>query len=200
MTKLEFLERLKTRLQGLPNNEIEERLNFYGEMIDDKIEDGVLEEKAVEEVGNIDDIVAQILGDYSILKLATQKIKSRRRLKSSEIALLAVGSIVWLPLLISALAVVFSLYVSVWAIIISLWAVFGSFVATSVACLPFGAFHIILGNTPSGFFIISACTVLAGLSIFTFFACKYITKFTILLTKKFSLNIKNSLIKKEKVQ
>ena len=200
MTKLEFLIRLKDRLNGLPENEKEERVNFYAEIIDDKIEDGLLEEKAVEEVGKIDDIVAQILADYSIIQLATQKIKRNRRLKSSEIVLLSVGSIVWLPLLISAIAVAFSLYASVWAILVSLWAVFGSFVATSIASLPFGIVYFVLGNLPVGLFIISASSVLAGLSIFTFFACKYLTALTLLVTKKVLTKIKSSLLKKECAQ
>ena len=60
MNKSEFLSELRTRLKGLPQNEIEERLSFYGEAIDDRIEEGVPEEDAVLEIGSIDDIVAQI--------------------------------------------------------------------------------------------------------------------------------------------
>ena len=75
MTKTEFLNRLKDKLKGLPDSEITERLNFYGEMIDDKIEDGILEEKAVGEVGDIDEIVAKVLDEISIFELAKQKIK-----------------------------------------------------------------------------------------------------------------------------
>ena len=39
MNKQEFLMRLREGLSGLPQNEIEERLTFYSEMIDDRIEE-----------------------------------------------------------------------------------------------------------------------------------------------------------------
>ena len=45
MTKNEFISRLRARLSGLPKDEIRERLAFYGEMIDDRIEEGLSEEE-----------------------------------------------------------------------------------------------------------------------------------------------------------
>ena len=39
MTKQEFLAELRRGLSGLPQNDIEERLNFYSEMIDDRMEE-----------------------------------------------------------------------------------------------------------------------------------------------------------------
>ena len=47
MNKEEFLNSLRKRLKGLPNNEIEERISFYSEMIDDRVEEGMSEEEAI---------------------------------------------------------------------------------------------------------------------------------------------------------
>ena len=47
MNKLEFIAELRDRLSGLPQGEVEERLSFYSEMIDDRMEDGVSEKEAV---------------------------------------------------------------------------------------------------------------------------------------------------------
>ena len=47
MSKNEFLYKLKKKLRGVPKNELEERLNFYSEMIDDRIEDGMDEKEAI---------------------------------------------------------------------------------------------------------------------------------------------------------
>lgn len=44
MTKREFTVRLGSMLSGLPKRDIDERISFYCEMIDDKIEDGMSEE------------------------------------------------------------------------------------------------------------------------------------------------------------
>ena len=51
MRKQEFLVQLRKGLSGLPQDEIEERLTFYEEMLDDRIEEGLSEEQAVLAVG-----------------------------------------------------------------------------------------------------------------------------------------------------
>ena len=196
MTKFEFLELLKNRLQGLPQGEINERVNFYSEMIDDKIEDGILAENQVEKIGDIDDIVSQILADVPLFKIAAKRIKPKRRLSTVEIILLTLGSPVWLSLLISLFAVIFSVYVSVWAVIISLWAIFVSLLACAVGLIPAGVIFIVQRYGYSGLASVGVALFCAGISIFFFFGCKYITKRTILLTKKISLSIKTHLIKR----
>ena len=47
MTKIKFLLSLHDKLSGLPQDEVEERLNFYSEMIEDRIEEGFSEEDAL---------------------------------------------------------------------------------------------------------------------------------------------------------
>ena len=47
MKKQEFITKLEEKLSRLPKKEVEERLNFYSEIIEDKIEDGLTEEQAV---------------------------------------------------------------------------------------------------------------------------------------------------------
>ena len=56
--KNEFLEKLRNALFGLPNDDIEERIAFYNEMIDDKIEEGLSESQAVSEMGSIERIIS----------------------------------------------------------------------------------------------------------------------------------------------
>ena len=59
MTKDEFMARLRKALSGLPESEISRTLDFYDEMIDDRIEDGMTESAAVEAAGPIETIAAQ---------------------------------------------------------------------------------------------------------------------------------------------
>ena len=72
MTKKEFLSKLRRKICRLPHKEISERLGFYNEIIDDKIEEGIPEKEAVAGVGNIEDIAAQILSDANV-ELKNQK-------------------------------------------------------------------------------------------------------------------------------
>lgn len=196
VTKLEFLMSLSNKLSGLPQSEIEERLNFYSEMIDDRIEEGFSEEEAVSQIGSVDEIVSQVIADIPIMKIAKEKIKTKRQLKTWEIVLLALGSPIWLALLISAFAVIFAVYVSLWSVIISLWAVEVSLSACSLGGIMSGIILIFTENSLSGALLIGSGIICAGLSIFIFYGCKAITKGLLLLTKRSVISIKNCFINK----
>lgn len=152
MKKQEFITELHEKLSGFPIQELNERINFYSEMIDDRIEEGCSEEEAVRAVGSVNDIFQQIISEIPMTKLAKEKIKPKRRLKMWEIVILALGSPLWITLLISTLAVMLSVYVSVWSIIISVWAVFFSFIVCGASCLAFGIIYAISVQLFEGFF------------------------------------------------
>ena len=197
MTKQEFLAKLRTGLSCLPQEDAEERLGFYSEMIDDKIEDGLSEEEAVREMGDVNDILAQTVADAPLKKLVKKKIKSSKKLKAWEIVLLALGSPIWLSLLIAAFSVIISLYVSVWAIVISLWAVFAAFVGCFIGVLTAGILLICTSRVAAGILLIGLSLFSAGLSIFMFFGCREIVKGMIFLAKKIISGIKHLFIRKE---
>lgn len=192
MDKKDFLALLQVRLSDLPRADMEERLNFYSEMIDDYVEEGLTEEEAISRIGSVNDIAAQILADASLTPG-----KSRNLWK---IAAILLGSPIWLSLLISAFAVVISVYAALWSAIISLWSVCGS-----LACCAFAGLLCGIGLAVSGFGIpgvatIGAALVCGGLSVFTFYAGKAATKGAVWLTKKSILAIVNRLKKKEDLE
>ena len=197
MNKNEFLSALEKELRGLPREDIEERLDFYSEMIDDKIEDGLSEEEAVAELGPVGKIAEQIVAKTPLVKIASERIKPKRGLKAWEIVLLALGSPIWLSLGIAVFAVIFSVYVSLWSVTVSLWAVFASFIASAVGGVAAGVVFIALGHTASGLAAVGAGAVLGGLSILTFIGCRAITRGAVILTGKIALGIKSLFIKKE---
>lgn len=197
MSKQEFLEQLKKGLSGLPQADIEEQLNFYSEMIDDRIEEGFSEEDAVSEIGNINEIIQAVLADIPLSKLVKEKIKPKRKLRVWEIILLVLGMPLWLPVLIACFAVAFSLYIVLWSFIISLWAVETSLFASALGGFVSGVIFILNSNALTGFAIIGAGLVCVGIAIFFFFGCKFATKGCISLTKKIILAIKNLFINKE---
>jgi uncharacterized membrane protein len=65
MTKLKFLLELEKKLSALSQEDIEERLTFYSEIIEDRVEEGISEEDAVAPIGNIEEIAAQILAEHT---------------------------------------------------------------------------------------------------------------------------------------
>ena len=197
MLKREFLDKLRSKLSGLPKTEIEERLSFYGEMIDDRIEEGLTEENAVAAIGPVDEIAAQIVADTPLVQLAKERIKPRQQLKAWEIVLLVLGSPIWLSLVISAIAVAVSLYAAWWSVVGSLWAVFGSVVGVSVGGVISGMGTVFADGSLAGIALIGASLICAGISIFLYFGCKAATKGTVVLTKKIVLGIKQRLVRKE---
>lgn len=195
MSKFEFLEKLKKGLTGLPENEIEERLNFYSEMIDDGIEEGLTEEEAVAQVGSIDEIISQILSETPLSNLVKEKVKPKRALRVWEIVLLVLGSPIWFSLLIAVLSVIFAIYITIWSLVVSLWAVGASLAVSSLGVIFAGGVLAVTGNPASGIALVGASIVIAGLSIFWFLGCTLATKGSVWLTKKILQGIKYLFIK-----
>ena len=169
MTKLKFVLSLHDKLTDLPQDEVEERISFYSEMIEDRIEEGLSEEDAVAAVGTVDEIAEQIAAEISSQKTVKEKARPKRKLRTWEIVLIVLGAPIWASLLISVASGVFSAYVTVWAVIVSLWAIFGALVACAPAGVAAGIIFIVGGSVAAGLAMIAAGFVCAGLSIFMFF-------------------------------
>ena len=69
MNKKQFCTLLENELRiYLSSKEVYKTLNFFKEMIDDRVDEGLSEEEAISQLGNIDDIVGQILDEHNINK------------------------------------------------------------------------------------------------------------------------------------
>lgn len=181
MNKQDFLNELGSRSGHLPQNEIDERINFYAEMIDDYIEDGLSEEEAVQKIGSIDAILGQSPNDN--IDSVQKNNYRQKQLSPLTIVLLVLGSPIWLSLLISAFSVILSLYISLWAVIISLWATFAALVGVAFGCLLAGIGFSIGGHVATGIAMVGAGFVCTGLAIFLFNGCKAATKGAVSLIK-----------------
>ena len=60
MKKQEFLTALWKQLSDMPNSDVERSLDYYSEMIDDRVEAGMSEEEAVAEIGSVEEAAKQI--------------------------------------------------------------------------------------------------------------------------------------------
>ena len=192
MTKLEFILALNEKLSAYPKAEVQQRLSFYSEMIEDRMEDGLSEEEAVAAVGDADRIAAEIAAELTPEEAPKPPKPAPREWKTWVIVLLIVGSPVWFSLAVAAGSVALSLYVSVWAVIISLWAVFGALVACGVCGIACGIGFAFGGYIFPGLAVVAAALVCAGLSILAFFGCKAITDLTVTLTKRLFMRKKEA--------
>lgn len=198
MNKREFLARLGEGLSCLPHADVMERLNFFEEMIDDYVEEGLSEEEAVARVGSVDAIVAQTVADAPLVKLVKERARPKRKLRAWEIVLIAAGSPVWAPLLLSALVVIAAICISLWAVILSLWAVSVALAVCTPVGIALGVLMIVQGSLASGLGAIAIGLVSAGLAIFSFFGCRELSRGFWWLTRRTLVFIKNCFIRKEK--
>ncbi|MBR4079011.1 MAG: DUF1700 domain-containing protein [Christensenellaceae bacterium] len=173
MNREQFLREVGGRLKGLPREDLERSLEYYNEMISDHIENGLSEEEAVAAMGSIEDVVSQILSEIPLKKIVKGKTKSKKRLKAWEIVLLILGFPVWGSIMISLLAVIFSVYVSLWAGVISLWATDLSLAVSGLGMIAGGIFALAAGGRSEGLVIVGVGFVLSGLAALFFFVCKY---------------------------
>lgn len=197
MKKTEYIEALRAQLSALPIPDLKERLDFYAESINDRMEDGLTEEQAVAALGSPDNIVAQILADIPITRLVKEKVRPKRRLSALAVTLIAIGSPLWLSLAIAALAVILSLYVAIWSVVISLWATFAALVGGGFGGLVGGIVFAVGGQFLPGLALLAAGLTCAGLAILLFFGCKTATRGTAILAKRIVLGIKFAFVGKE---
>lgn len=197
MTKNAFIAALSTRLAGLPAEDLERSLEYYGEYIADAMEDGKSEEEAVALLGSPDEIAAQILSDIPLMKLAKNRLKPKRALRVWEIVLLALGAPIWLSLVIAAVAVVIAVYAALWSGVISL---FASTLAMGVSALGgvlAAAYLAVTGSFAAGLFLFGAALFVAGLAILFCYLSLYTARGVLWLGRKIWLGIKRMFIKKE---
>jgi len=197
MNKQEFLTSLRARLNGLPQEDIDERINFYEEMINDRIDDGKSEEEAVADIGSVDQIVEEIAQDTPLTKLVREKIKPKRKLKAWEIVLLILGFPLWFPLVLTAVILAFVFYLLIWVLVIVCYSVELALAASSFAGLI--AFVAYLVNGSFNLMSIGVAIMAGGGAVLFIFACYGATKATLKLSKAIMTKIKMLFInKKEK--
>lgn len=196
MNKNEFLATLRERLNGLPEEDIIKSIDFYGEMLDDRIEDGMSEAEAVEVLGNIEEIISQILSEVSLPKLVKEKVKPKRALKAWEIVLLVLGAPLWIPLMAAVILTALAIYLSVWSVIISLYAVDLAVAICGLAFVGVAVALLFAGQFIPGGVVFGAGLVCMGLSILLFFAFNLVTKGILWVSKKVLLGIKGLFIGK----
>lgn len=184
MKKNEFLEELKTRLWAMPEADKERSVDYYSEMIDDRMEDGLSEEEAVAAIGDLDEIVSQILSESPRPPVAVNKGQNQNKQRKVEpwmIVLLVLGSPVWVPLVASAAGTVISVYVSLWSVVIALYATTFALFVAALGCV-LGSFFMI-GGFPQVSVAWGAALLCAGLGILFLLLSNLAAKGMVKLTK-----------------
>ena len=195
MTKKEFINELRERLSGLPKDDLESRLSFYEESINDRMDDGKSEEEAVKELGTIDEIINQVASETSLLTLVKEKAKPKRKLSGAEIALIAIGFPLWFPLVLTFLILCLVFCLVFWIIgLIPLITCVSSLV---VGLAEFFSYFAVIGEANS-LGVLGMAMAGIGLAIMLIPAVIYSVKGTIKLVKLIMTGIKKLFIRRRK--
>lgn len=200
MSKQEFLQAIRVKLGSLPQSDVEKSLDYYSEMIDDRMEDGLSEEEAVAAMGSADDIAAQILMDTPLPTLVKAKMKPARSIKAWEIILLILGSPIWLPLLLAAGIIVLSLYIVLWSVIAVLYAA-DLCIAVGALCGIAGLILFLFAGLPvQAILFLGTGLLCAGIAILLFFLFNQFVRAAVFLSKLPFRAIKSQFIRKGDTQ
>lgn len=194
MNKTELLNSLQNLLSGLPEEELQKSLDFYSEMVDDRVEDGMSEEDAVAALGEVKEIADKILSEVSISKLVRAKVKKAKQksgIRPWMIVCLVLGFPVWFPLALVALILIFVFYLVFWILMLVLYIVDLSLFLAGIGSVIAGIGTMVVEkNWSAGWFMIGSGLVSLGLCIPLFPLCGLAAKGLLKVGKKILLGIK----------
>ena len=196
MTKIQFLSELQDRLKALPDREIDKSLEYYAEMIDEHIEEGMDEAQAVALIGEPKQVADKILREASLISIIKGCAKNKKR-GAWGWALIILGSPIWIALLASLVAVVISVYAVLWSVWISVFAVAVAICVSSLGAVVLAVVAFGQANSGVGIFFVGATMALLGLGVLALFGCGYLLRAIVWLSKKTWLFIKSCFVKKE---
>lgn len=200
MKREEYLDRIRALLQNLPPEDLERSLAFYAESIADRMEDGMSEEEAVASLESPEEAANAILLEQPLPTLVKVRVKERRQLSTLEILLLVLGFPLWLPLLLTALVLVFTFILLTWVLVLVPASVCLALGASAIAVLFAGVLSLTKITLPALLAAPGAALILAGLAILAGFIVVGTVRLALIVTRALVRGLKSLLIRKEDKQ
>ena len=162
MNRKAFLRELKGRIAALPEAERDQKLAYYAEMIDDRVEAGMAEEEAVAALGTMEEIAAEALQG------APQMRASGRRPGAWSLLIGALGSPLWVPLVAAGLLLALVGYGLLWVLAAVLYICAAAFAVGGLGALAGMAAALIRANfLQGGLYLGTACLLAGGAILLT---------------------------------
>lgn len=194
MNKVEFIEELKKRLEGLPSEEIENAINYYYEYFEDA---GIDDETDVTiSLGTAKEVAEEIISEYSLRNseevvkvnlskdngnkynedeyntkyFSNEEYNNKKEKKSKlPIILISILAVLASPLLlglgIGAVATIFGLAVGLFAIVISIIFGGGAFILGGIVCIIATLFAVAQSGVPTTILFIGISLIIIGIGI-----------------------------------
>ena len=194
MTKTEYISRLTELLSDLDQGYVSSSVQYYTEMIDDRIEDGLTEEEAINAIGSPEETAERIRSeapefdsnsssesDFEPIQnnAPTTEAETITDKKSKK----GLTVLAWILILVGIISAVFSFFCAPWAVVISAWAVSCGFIGIGVYFIVYSIIAFITAGAGTGLFCLGAGVLLTGISLFGIIGSKYLSKGVLYITK-----------------
>ena len=195
MNRDEFLKRLDSGLSTLSQDDKAGIIDYYREIIEDKIEAGLCEAGAVESVGTVEEIVKQAIldseetEDNKKAKEETEEKAKVSKLDKRWLITLIAGAPLWITLLLTAVTVILAAYVCAWVGVASVVITEASLALSAPYGVIAALIVIFTGDVALGFLALGSTLCVAGIAIVAFIPCVKLLKLSVKATKKSVLGL-----------
>ncbi|GAB0166705.1 DUF1700 domain-containing protein [Lysinibacillus sp. CTST325] len=166
MNRASFLKKLRGKLQRLPAHEIDAALAYYEEYFDEAGEEN--EQRIIQQLGSPSHVASQIMADYALKDLEETSTSTKKNVSAIWLIILAIISApLSLPLLVVAIALIFSFGAVIFSVIIAIIAtVLGIFFGGIAALI--SSFFILTQDWPTALLFMGVGFIVTGLGILLF--------------------------------
>ncbi|KOP80618.1 hypothetical protein AMS59_04385 [Lysinibacillus sp. FJAT-14745] len=170
MNRASFLKKLRGKLQRLSAHEIDAALAYYEEYFDEAGEEN--EQRVIQQLGSPSHVASQIMADYALKDLeATSNSNSTSTKKNMSaiwlIILAIISAPLSLPLLVVAIALIFSFGAVIFSVIIAIIATILGILFGGIAALISG-FFILTQDWQTALLFMGVGFIVTGLGILLF--------------------------------
>ncbi|WP_155590647.1 DUF1700 domain-containing protein [Lysinibacillus cavernae] len=167
MDRASYLKQLRGKLRRLPAHELDAALAYYEEYFEEAGEENV--QQVISQLGSPSHVASQILADFALKDLETASARStKKNMTTLWLIILAILSApLSLPLLATAIALIFSFGAVIISFIFAIGATVISIFAGGVAVLIAG-FFILTEHWPTALLFMGVGLIVTGLGVFLF--------------------------------
>lgn len=172
MTKEVFLQELERRLHQLPPDEVNRQKAYYEELLSDMMEDGISEDDAVAKLGDLSEIVNEILQSTPLPTLVKNRLRPKHGWTAAAIIVAVLGSPLWVSLLFALVVTIGAMILAFFSVILALFLSVVALALTGVLVMIHG-FGLFAANAGLAVFSIGTGLIMLGLVCLSFLAAKY---------------------------
>lgn len=163
MTKEKFAAELRHRLEHMPKAERDKSVEFYLELIDDRMEEGADEAEAVATLGSLDEITANIVSELPLAAAVRERARERgENVNKPWIVLAVLGAPVSVPLLLAAVAVAAAGLVSIVAVVVAAAGAWFTLFVCGAAAAVYAFLHFVALGAAGAAFMAGLCLACFG--------------------------------------